>query len=441
VNHRATIGHGGLSQLPAKLSPAFVVSKSLYISSFQADLDCSSVSSVPLKIPPHLPSPSSRPWFDSQQCSDRDLNLVSRKEQFDASVQPSVGESWRGRTLLCLAILSTTLSIMACSDDVNAPDDSLANYIPPIAWHGQLSSDFVRSVLKTDGTVWSWGDGSAGALGHGSATSSDIPVQAIGLRGVVAFDQEYGAVVAVDQSGDIWFWGNIQAYLCSPNIVTNVLAPKIVAHLTDVRSISMNLVFTYLLRSDGSVRRLKLDFYSPNVVDEPTKIGGVCGVVIMAKSLAVTGDGRIYDLAKNQFIQESLVHVSAVAGVPIRHALALKIDRTVWAWGANDLGQLGEGTFIDSDVPVSVKGLTNVMQVSAFADYNLALKKDGTAWFWGFEGHQDEQLIGRNTPLKIEGLDDILLACASHDCLVMKRDGTYWSFDVESKIPKPVRVQ
>ena len=62
------------------------------------------------------------------------------------------------------------------------------------------------------------------------------------------------------------------------------------------------------------------------------------------------------------------------------YSVALKDDGTVWAWGRNDFGQLGNGTNTDSGVPVQVSGLTGVTAIAAGYDYSMALKDDGTVW-------------------------------------------------------------
>src|SRR5947207_720049 len=69
------------------------------------------------------------------------------------------------------------------------------------------------------------------------------------------------------------------------------------------------------------------------------------------------------------------------------HSLAVKNDGTVWAWGQNAHGQLGNVTTTGSLTPVQVTGLTGVMAVAAGGQYSLAVKSDSTAWAWGYNGY------------------------------------------------------
>lgn len=65
------------------------------------------------------------------------------------------------------------------------------------------------------------------------------------------------------------------------------------------------------------------------------------------------------------------------------HSLVLKSDGTVWAWGLNMYGQLGDGTNTDRKMPVQVKGLDNVAAIAGGVWHSIALKTDGTVWVWG----------------------------------------------------------
>jgi alpha-tubulin suppressor-like RCC1 family protein len=77
-----------------------------------------------------------------------------------------------------------------------------------------------------------------------------------------------------------------------------------------------------------------------------------------------------------------LTNVISIAAGEV-HSFALKSDGTVWAWGYNVCGQLGDGTTEEKTRPVQVLGLTNVISIAAGNYYSLALKSDGTVWAWG----------------------------------------------------------
>ena len=74
--------------------------------------------------------------------------------------------------------------------------------------------------------------------------------------------------------------------------------------------------------------------------------------------------------------------------------MAARSDGTVWAWGDNRVGELGDGTTTDRLAPVQVTGLTGVTQVAAGCTHSLALRSDGTVWAWGANGAGQ---LGRGT--------------------------------------------
>jgi alpha-tubulin suppressor-like RCC1 family protein len=67
--------------------------------------------------------------------------------------------------------------------------------------------------------------------------------------------------------------------------------------------------------------------------------------------------------------------------------LAVRSDGTVWAWGSNLYGELGDGTTTDRLTPKQVRGLSGITQVSAGLYYTLAVRSDGTVWAWGLNGN------------------------------------------------------
>lgn len=86
------------------------------------------------------------------------------------------------------------------------------------------------------------------------------------------------------------------------------------------------------------------------------------------------------------------------------HSLVLKSDGTVWAWGFNMHGQLGNGTNTDRKMPVQVKGLDNVTTIAGGVRHSIALKTDGTVWAWrgNWAGQLgDGSTLNRNTPVQV----------------------------------------
>nr|MBP8297492.1 hypothetical protein [Burkholderiales bacterium] len=123
--------------------------------------------------------------------------------------------------------------------------------------------------------------------------------------------------------------------------------------------------------------------------------------------------------------------VQAAAG-GLFHSLALKTDGSVWAWGANGNGQIGDGTNYARVLPVRVSGLTGVAKISAGSDHSLALKPDGTVWAWGRNDSGqlgDGTTTGRIVPVRVIGLTGVVaIAGGTTHSIALKGDGTVWTW-------------
>jgi len=83
------------------------------------------------------------------------------------------------------------------------------------------------------------------------------------------------------------------------------------------------------------------------------------------------------------------------------HYMSLSKDGTIWAWGGNIYGQLGNGKTISSISPVMVSGLKDVVGISGGNRYSVAVKKDGTLWEWGIDLLKNKNDKGSNVFNKI----------------------------------------
>ena len=115
----------------------------------------------------------------------------------------------------------------------------------------------------------------------------------------------------------------------------------------------------------------------------------------------------------------------------------------VWAWGRNKSGYMGNDTCDDSSVPVKVENLNKIIKISANGSRCLALRSDGTVWFWGlvYLDYYENIKIYQNAPVLIESLNNVQLikAGGGNKSIVMKTDNTYWVFDSYNRIQEKVQ--
>ena len=138
------------------------------------------------------------------------------------------------------------------------------------------------------------------------------------------------------------------------------------------------------------------------------------------------GDGTTNDLYLPKKILEDVVSVSAGANIGENHSLAIKSDGTLWAWGYNKYGQVGDGTTVTRTAPVKI--MDDVASICAGDTHSLAVKTDGSLWGWG-DNHKgllgDGTTADRVSPVKI--MDNVAtISTGGYNTLIVKTDGTLW---------------
>ena len=224
------------------------------------------------------------------------------------------------------------------------------------------SGDEHSCALKTDATVACWGQNSDGQLGRGAVGLPDpTPVTVPGLTGVVAITTGSFHSCAVKNDGTVACWGSNGAKQVSNGVALAIATPTAVAGITGALAIEAGAYFTCALIADGTVR-----CWGSNAVGG---LGNPSVAVGTSTATPVVVDG-----------------LDRVTGVTagFAHACARKTSGAVFCWGANDRGQLGNGGSGPTSSPEPVAGLTSgVTSVVAGYYHTCAVKATGIAVCWG----------------------------------------------------------
>jgi alpha-tubulin suppressor-like RCC1 family protein len=223
-------------------------------------------------------------------------------------------------------------------------------------------------------------------------------------------------------------------------------------------AIGAGAAFGVGIKTDGTVqtwgddRRGQLGDGGPIVKGRPfpARVAGLTGVVAASggifHAVALKGDGTVWAWGENTYGQlgdgtfadrQTAAPVIGLTGVVAIaagtwHTVALKADGTVWAWGSNPVGALGDGTFADRSTPVRVGSLTGVVAIAAGTDTTWALKSDGSVWGLGANDYGqlgDGTSISRQAPVQVSGLTGVIAVSAGIlHTIALKGDGTVWAW-------------
>jgi len=220
----------------------------------------------------------------------------------------------------------------------------------------------VASATTGAGDVWAWGANAYGQLGDGTLAAHHSPAVVPGLSSVVDVEGGREHVLALTSDGKVVAWGwNKYGQVGIGSTAATVTTPHTV--LSNAASVAAGHYSSFALLDDGTIRA-----WGRNDTGQ-------------------LGDGTITN-------RRSPVAVSGLTGVTIvqvaggrNHTMALADDGTVYAWGSNRYGQLGDGTLQDHRTPRAVPGITDVVEIFAGRDHCLALTSGGTVWAWGYNQH------------------------------------------------------
>jgi alpha-tubulin suppressor-like RCC1 family protein len=277
-------------------------------------------------------------------------------------------------------------------------------------WCQVSAGCFHTSALKTDGSLWTWGNGACGRLGDNTTTARSSPVREITSSTNWCQVSAGGYhTSALKTDGSLWAWGLNTCGRLGDNTNTTRSSPvREITSSTNWCQVSAGCFHTSALKTDGS-----LWAWGSN-------------------NLGRLGDNTATDRSSPvREITSSTNWCQVSAGG--YHTGAIKTDGSLWAWGFNGSGRLGDNTTTSRSSPVrEITSSTNWCQVSAGCTHTSALKTDGSLWAWGNNGSGrlgDNTATARSSPVQeITSSTNWCQVSAGYHTSALKTDGSLWSW-------------
>ena len=346
-------------------------------------------------------------------------------------------------------------------------------------------------VLKTNGTVWAWGDHYDGELGDDYTGVQCAPVQTHNIGSVVAVAAGQYHTLAVKSNGTMMAWGsNNNGQLGNGNYL-NQHTPVAVLNFTGVTSAS-RCTHSIALKSDGSIWSFGTNVHGqlgngtnansnirtqlvnlvlgPQVARptfnpeggfylQPQSVTVSCATAGATIHYTTNGNEpqspiqslsrdpalalqtfpfcvrRLLTRGRPRITKSGVYHIGGIIAAGLTHSLAIESDGVLWTWGYNYYGQLGTGDTVDRWLPTSVSGLSNVVAAAGGGYHSLAVEADGSVWAWGDNtwgqlgnGTQTQ----RDWPVQVSqvsGFTNLVAVAGGWDhSVALKSDGTVWAW-------------
>ncbi|WP_420266971.1 Ig-like domain repeat protein [Candidatus Magnetominusculus dajiuhuensis] len=261
--------------------------------------------------------------------------------------------------------------------------------------------------IKSDSTLWTWGYNGYGELGDNNTLYYAVFPEQIGTSAWASVATGYYHTLGIKSDGTLWAWGYDYYGQVGDNSTSSyVYSPKQIG-TSKWSSITAGVYHTLGIKSDGTLWAWGYNYYGQ------------------------LGDGTYTSRYSPVQIGTSANWVSVTAGY--YHSLGIKSDGTLWAWGYNGYGQLGDNNtstyYVTSPEQI---GTSQWSSISAGGYHTLGLKSDGTLWAWGYDYYGQ---VGDNStlsyvysPKQIGTSKWSSISAGDYHTLGIKSDGTLWAW-------------
>jgi alpha-tubulin suppressor-like RCC1 family protein len=315
----------------------------------------------------------------------------------------------------------------------------------------ELGRDFIFAT-DIDGSIWGWAKNGFKQLDLETKFNKGNMLKVAESNDWKNLKCALGTAVILKSDGSLWSCGlEVEGEVYSSALNWGIAQA---GNGKDWVNISAGHFHTMLIKANGTLwefnRSGPLQFGS-----EKKWVKVFCGRDF---TFATKKDGTLWGWGRNEYGQLGIGSTTKDESMPVKvddghvqwkditcgydHVVALKEDGTLWAWGANEDGQLGIGNTIFKNVPVQVGTDNTWIHVSAGDSYTLAIKKDGSLWAWGNNDHGElgiDNLETQHAPLRVGKDQDWEMVFSgkvykpTSISVAIKSDGTIWMWGSKVK--------
>ena len=325
-------------------------------------------------------------------------------------------------------------------------------------WQDISTGEHFTIAIAKNGSLWAWGNNGQGELGDGTTIHKHLPKQINTDTNWKSISAGILHTIAIKSDGTLWGCGSNTSFQLGNGDNTNVLTLNQLGTATDWETVSSGYYHTMAIKQDGSLWGWGSNgagFVGNGTTESqnlPVRIGSSTSswksvATGVQHTVALKTDGTLWAWGHNLYGQMGngtsgldfpLVPTQVGTGSDWQsisaqgyRTLGMKTDGTIWAWGINSHGQLGIGTSTGVNIPTQIGTNNDWKSIHAGVLTSFALKNDGTLWAWG---NNDDGLFGNGTtvgstiPIQIGTEQDWFTISVGRHAVALKNDGNLQSW-------------